>query len=74
MDICCLVKRIIAAEADGSVVERRKDLCCMMTSRPPAMGLVSSVRAGTILSSDALLLATTQHQEATDEQRQPTGG
>jgi hypothetical protein len=33
-----------------------------------------SVQTVVGLSSDALLLATTQHQEATDEQRQPTTG
>jgi hypothetical protein len=33
-----------------------------------------SVHTVVRLSSDALLLATTQHQKATDEQRQPTGG
>ena len=33
-----------------------------------------SVQTGVRLSSDALLLATTQYQEATDEQRQPTSG
>jgi hypothetical protein len=31
-----------------------------------------SVQTVVGLSSDVLLLATTQHQEATDEQRQPT--
>ena len=33
-----------------------------------------SVQTVVGLSSDALLLATTQHQEATDKQRQPTAG
>ena len=33
-----------------------------------------SVQTGVRLSSDALLLASTQYQEATDEQRQPTSG
>jgi hypothetical protein len=33
-----------------------------------------SVQTGVRLNSDALLLATTQYQEATDEQRQLTSG
>jgi hypothetical protein len=33
-----------------------------------------SVQTGVRLSSDALLLATTQYQEPTDEQRQLTSG
>jgi hypothetical protein len=53
------------------LAQRSEQLNGVLKEKPGAWpGL--SVQAVVRLSSDALPLATTQYQEATDEQRQPT--